>query len=106
MFFAADRISVVRRMILATSLEARQKGNTQYDLFFIVIPIFYTIHSHIALDELLIFQRKDFEGILEVMDGLPVTVRLLDPPLHEFLPKVGISLFLSLCPLSIVLILL
>jgi len=40
-----------------------------------------------ALDELLPFQRSDFEGILEAMDGLPVTVRLLDPPLHEFLPS-------------------
>jgi len=65
MFFADDRINVVRRMILAKTKEARQK----------------------ALDELLVFQRKDFEGILEAMDNLPVTVRLLDPPLHEFLPR-------------------
>lgn len=55
MFFADDRINVVRRMILAKTAESRQK----------------------ALDELLVFQRKDFEGILEAMDGLPVTVRLL-----------------------------
>ena len=55
MFFAEDRINVVRRMILAKNPISRQK----------------------ALDELLVFQRKDFEGILEAMDGLPVTVRLL-----------------------------
>ena len=55
MFFAEDRINVVRRMILAKTPESRKK----------------------ALDELLVFQRKDFEGILEAMDGLPVTVRLL-----------------------------
>ena len=40
-----------------------------------------------ALDELLIFQRAEFEAIFEVMKNLPVTIRLLDPPLHEFLPK-------------------
>jgi pyruvate, orthophosphate dikinase len=39
------------------------------------------------MEELLPFQRGDFEGIFEAMDGLPVTVRLLDPPLHEFLPQ-------------------
>jgi len=66
MFFAEDRINVVRRMILLKDPERRQK----------------------ALDELLEFQRSDFEGILEAMDGLPVTVRLLDPPLHEFLPRI------------------
>lgn len=43
---------------------------------------------HEALAELLEFQRADFEGILEAMDGLPVCVRLLDPPLHEFLPRI------------------
>jgi len=67
MFFSDDRIRVVRRMILS------QQGK----------------HRQMALDELLPFQRSDFEGILEAMDGLPVTVRLLDPPLHEFLPSVG-----------------
>ena len=41
-----------------------------------------------ALDDLLPFQRDDFEGIFKAMDGFPVTVRLLDPPLHEFLPEV------------------
>jgi pyruvate,orthophosphate dikinase len=40
-----------------------------------------------ALADLLPFQRSDFEGIFKAMDGLPVTVRLLDPPLHEFLPE-------------------
>jgi pyruvate,orthophosphate dikinase len=55
MFFAEDRINVVRRMILARDDASRQK----------------------ALDELLVYQRKDFEGIFEAMDGLPVTVRLL-----------------------------
>lgn len=64
MFFSEERIRVVRRMILAKDDERRNK----------------------ALEELVPFQRKDFEGILEAMDGLPVTVRLLDPPLHEFLP--------------------
>lgn len=65
MFFAEDRINVVRKMILSTDPEKRQK----------------------AMNELMVFQRGDFEGILEAMDGLPVTVRLLDPPLHEFLPR-------------------
>jgi pyruvate,orthophosphate dikinase len=64
MFFNDERIRVVRRMILSKDKEHRQK----------------------ALDELLPHQRSDFEGILAAMDGLPVTVRLLDPPLHEFLP--------------------
>eukprot|EP00191_Tetraselmis_sp_GSL018_P020846 CAMPEP_0177593370 /NCGR_PEP_ID=MMETSP0419_2-20121207/9107_1 /TAXON_ID=582737 /ORGANISM="Tetraselmis sp., Strain GSL018" /LENGTH=773 /DNA_ID=CAMNT_0019084399 /DNA_START=888 /DNA_END=3209 /DNA_ORIENTATION=- len=65
MFFASDeRITTVRRMILAQTTEERQK----------------------ALDQLLPFQQEDFEGIFRAMDGLPVTIRLLDPPLHEFLP--------------------
>jgi pyruvate,orthophosphate dikinase len=64
MFFAEDRIAWVRRMILAKS-EAERKA---------------------ALDALLPVQQSDFEGIFAVMNGLPVTVRLLDPPLHEFLP--------------------
>jgi len=51
--------------------------------------VLFRSHRQMALDELLPFQRSDFEGILEAMDGLPVTVRLLDPPLHEFLPSVG-----------------
>lgn len=65
MFFSPDRIRIVRRMILAKDASHRQR----------------------ALDELLPLQQHDFEGILEAMDGLPVTVRLLDPPLHEFLPS-------------------
>lgn len=64
MFFQDDRINSVRKMILARDPITRKQ----------------------ALEELLVFQRADFEGILEAMDGLPVTVRLLDPPLHEFLP--------------------
>jgi len=65
MFFEGDRIKAVREMILAESLEGRKR----------------------ALDKLLPYQKEDFAGIFEVMDKLPVIVRLLDPPLHEFLPK-------------------
>ncbi|XP_027119908.1 pyruvate, phosphate dikinase, chloroplastic [Coffea arabica] len=66
MFFASDeRIKAVRKMIMAISLEQRKE----------------------ALDSLLPYQRSDFEGIFRAMDGLPVTIRLLDPPLHEFLPE-------------------
>ncbi len=65
MFFGEDKILAVREMILADDEEGRRK----------------------ALDKLLPIQRKDFEGIFEAMNGLPVTIRLLDPPLHEFLPK-------------------
>jgi pyruvate,orthophosphate dikinase len=65
MFMAQERLPVVQEMILATTTENRQK----------------------ALDKLLPMQQADFEGIFEAMEGLPVTVRLLDPPLHEFLPK-------------------
>ncbi len=64
MFFEGDRIVAMREMIVARDEEGRRR----------------------ALAKLLPIQRKDFEGIFEVMDGLPVTVRLLDPPLHEFLP--------------------
>jgi pyruvate,orthophosphate dikinase len=64
MFFGDDRIAAVRRMILADNSRQRRA----------------------ALDELLPLQRDDFVGIFEAMDGLPVTIRLLDPPLHEFLP--------------------
>jgi len=64
MFFEGDRIWAIREMILADDLAGREK----------------------ALKKLLPYQRKDFEGIFKAMDGLPVTVRLLDPPLHEFLP--------------------
>jgi len=65
MFFEGERIWAVREFILAQDTETREK----------------------ALKKLLPFQRKDFEGIFEEMDGLPVTIRLLDPPLHEFLPN-------------------
>lgn len=65
MFFEEDRISAMREMILADKEADRRT----------------------ALAKLLPFQRKDFEGIFKAMDGLPVTVRLLDPPLHEFLPN-------------------
>ena len=64
MFMADDRLPVVRQMILASSDEERSA----------------------ALARLLPMQQRDFEGIFEAMDGLPVTIRLLDPPLHEFLP--------------------
>ena len=64
MFFGGDRIDAVREMILADDLDGRQK----------------------ALAKLLPMQRDDFVGIFRAMDGLPVTIRTLDPPLHEFLP--------------------
>jgi pyruvate, orthophosphate dikinase len=63
MFFAADRIPIMRDMIMASDPLSQQ----------------------VALDKLLPFQRDDFIGIFRAMDGLPVTIRLLDPPLHEFL---------------------
>ncbi|MBI3983618.1 MAG: pyruvate, phosphate dikinase [Gemmatimonadetes bacterium] len=65
MFFEGDRIDAVREMILATDLEGRRR----------------------ALLKLLPMQRQDFVEIFRTMDGLPVTIRLLDPPLHEFLPR-------------------
>ncbi len=64
MFFEADRIMAVREMILASDAAERR----------------------VALAKLLPMQRDDFRGIFEAMEGLPVTIRLLDPPLHEFLP--------------------
>jgi len=64
MFFEADRIPIVRRMILSKTKEQRQE----------------------ALDKLLPLQKEDFKGLFRTMKGLPVTIRLLDPPLHEFLP--------------------
>jgi pyruvate,orthophosphate dikinase len=66
MFMAQDRLPVVQAMILASGEEERRA----------------------ALDRLLPMQQADFEGIFRAMDGLPVTIRLLDPPLHEFLPDV------------------
>ncbi len=65
MFFEGDRILVVREMILAKDSEGRRA----------------------ALEKLLPMQRKDFVELFKIMHGLPVTIRLLDPPLHEFLPK-------------------
>ena len=64
MFFEVDRIKAMREMILADTLKGRKQ----------------------ALAKLLPMQRSDFEGIFEAMEGLPVTIRLLDPPLHEFVP--------------------
>jgi len=61
--FLGDRLPIVQKMILGSEEEKNQ-----------------------ALDELMVVQKKDFIGILKAMDGLPVTIRLLDPPLHEFLP--------------------
>jgi len=65
MFFAEDRIPFMQAMILARDVKARTK----------------------ALQKLLPMQRKDFIGLFQAMDGLPVVIRTLDPPLHEFLPK-------------------
>ncbi len=65
MFFADDRIPIVQNMIIADSPEERQA----------------------ALDKLLNFQKKDFKAIFDAMQGKPVTIRTLDPPLHEFLPS-------------------
>ncbi|MHB8170920.1 MAG: pyruvate, phosphate dikinase [Thermincolia bacterium] len=65
MFMAQERLPVVQEMILAENLEERQ----------------------VALDKLLPFQQSDFYGILKAMAGFPVYIRLLDPPLHEFLPN-------------------
>jgi pyruvate, orthophosphate dikinase len=66
MFFGEERLPVMQEMILARDEEGRRS----------------------ALDRLLPFQQSDFEEIFEVMAGLPVTIRLLDPPLHEFLPPI------------------
>jgi pyruvate,orthophosphate dikinase len=64
MFFAEERILRVREMILARNEDGRRK----------------------AIDQLLPFQKGDFEGIFRELPGMPVTIRLLDPPLHEFPP--------------------
>ena len=64
MFFAPERIAAIREMIVSKTKEQREK----------------------ALDKILPMQRDDFEGLFKEMKGLPVTIRLLDPPLHEFLP--------------------
>ncbi len=64
MFFETERLPIVQRMILADTVAERQA----------------------ALDELLPFQRSDFDGLFEAMSGYPVIIRLIDPPLHEFMP--------------------
>lgn len=64
MFFAPERIAAIREMIVSKTVEQRKN----------------------ALEKILPMQREDFEGLFRAMDGLPVTIRLLDPPLHEFLP--------------------
>ena len=69
MFFDPERIPAIREMILSEDRASRER----------------------ALGKLLPFQRGDFVGIFEAMDGLPVTIRLLDPPLHEFLPHEGVA---------------
>lgn len=65
MFFEQERLPIVQKMILSETSEERRE----------------------ALDKLLPYQRSDFEGLFEAMDGLPVIIRLIDPPLHEFLPS-------------------
>ncbi|MFC1974843.1 pyruvate, phosphate dikinase [Chloroflexota bacterium] len=65
MFFEAERLPTVQKMILADSEEVRQE----------------------SLDKLLPFQKEDFAGLFRAMDGLPVIIRLIDPPLHEFMPE-------------------
>jgi pyruvate,orthophosphate dikinase len=64
MFFEQERLPIVQQMILADTVEERQA----------------------ALDKLLPYQRSDFDGLFEAMTGLPVIIRLIDPPLHEFMP--------------------
>ncbi len=65
MFFAEERLPIMQKMIVADDVEARR----------------------VALDQLFVFQKEDFKGLFKAMKGQPVTVRLIDPPLHEFLPK-------------------
>ncbi len=65
MFFAEDRLPIMQKMIVADDVQARR----------------------VALDQLFVFQKEDFKGLFKEMKGQPVTVRLIDPPLHEFLPK-------------------
>ena len=64
MFFAEDRIKAVREMIVAKNVEERRS----------------------ALEKILPMQKEDFIGIYEALEGMPATIRFLDPPLHEFLP--------------------
>ncbi len=71
MFFETERLPIVQRMILAETLPDKEAAARQRDE---------------ALAKLLPFQRSDFEGLFRAMDGLPVIIRLIDPPMHEFLP--------------------
>ncbi len=68
MFFEPERLPIVQRMIMADNVADRR----------------------VALNELLPYQQKDFEGLFEAMDGYPVIIRLIDPPLHEFLPSLEV----------------
>jgi pyruvate, orthophosphate dikinase len=76
MFFASERLPHVQRMIMACKDTANPKEAAKYEQ-----------QRRQALGKLLPMQRKDFFGLFKAMDGLPVTIRTLDPPLHEFLPK-------------------
>ncbi|MGH9454063.1 MAG: pyruvate, phosphate dikinase, partial [Terriglobia bacterium] len=76
MFFAADRLPHMQRMIMACKDTADPKEAARYEK-----------ERRAALNKLLPMQRKDFAGLFKAMDGYPVTIRTLDPPLHEFLPK-------------------
>ncbi len=78
MFFETERLPIVQKMILAKSVDERKT----------------------ELDKILPFQRSDFDGLFRAMDGLPVTIRLIDPPMHEFLPSQS-SLFEEVITLRI-----
>ncbi|MCJ7640680.1 MAG: pyruvate, phosphate dikinase [Desulfobacterales bacterium] len=71
MFFETERLPIVQKMILAETFADKAEAAKQ---------------RREALDQLLPFQRSDFEGLFRAMDGLPVIIRLIDPPMHEFLP--------------------
>ena len=71
MFFAEERIKAVREMILAEELEGRKK----------------------ALAKILPYQKSDFYELMKTLEGMPVTIRFLDPPLHEFLPQEEVTSF-------------
>jgi len=99
MFFAQDRLPHVQRMIMACK-DTRRSEDVKADLAKEKDPekrkefqkelkevVSYEKERRAALAKLLPMQRKDFFGLFKAMDGLPVTIRTLDPPLHEFLPK-------------------
>ena len=79
MFFEADRILAVREMILSKTESERER----------------------ALEKIRPYQKEDFLGIFKAMQGLPVTVRLLDPPLHEFLPKDEVGIHTLACEVGL-----